>query len=100
MYTDTLLNQFGCDSILFTNLSIIPTSIYDINNSICIYPNPTSKYIFIKSEKGGEFILYSVLGEKVMHQKISKSENVNVSHLEKGTYFIRINNYKSKLIIK
>ena len=100
MYTDTLLNQFGCDSILFTNLSIIPTSIYDINNSICIYPNPTSKSIFIKSEKGGEFILYSVLGEKVMHQKISKSENINVSHLEKGTYFIRLNNYKSKLIIE
>ena len=100
MYTDTLLNQFGCDSVLFTNLSIIPTSIYDVNNSICIYPNPTSKSIFIKSEKGGEFILYSVLGEKVMHQKISKSENINVSHLEKGTYFIRINNYKSKLIIK
>ena len=100
LYTDTLLNQFGCDSVLFTNLAIIPTSIYDVNNSISIYPNPTSKSIFIKSEKGGEFILYSVLGEKVMHQKISKSENVNVSHLEKGTYFIRINNYKSKLIIK
>ena len=100
IYTDTLVNQFGCDSVLFTNLSIIPTSIYDVNKSICIYPNPTSKSIFIKSEKGGEFILYSVLGKKVMHQKISKSENVNVSHLEKGTYFIRINNYKSKLIIK
>ncbi|MGY8987133.1 MAG: choice-of-anchor B family protein [Flavobacteriales bacterium] len=100
VYVDTLTNQFGCDSVLFTNLSIIPTSIYDINNSIFIYPNPTSHSIFIKSEKGGRFILYSVLGEKVMNQEISKLENINVSHLERGTYFIKINNYKSKLIIK
>jgi len=100
VYVDTLTNQFGCDSVLFTNLSIIPTSIYDINNSIFIYPNPTSHSIFIKSEKGGRFILYSVLGKKVMNQEISKLENINVLHLERGTYFIKINNYKSKLIIK
>lgn len=35
IYADTLQNQFGCDSIIFTNLSILPSHLYNVQEQIC-----------------------------------------------------------------
>jgi len=98
-YTDTLLNQFGCDSIIVTALSIIPTSIDELSQKVKIYPNPAKNLIHINSEKAGELILFSVAGEVIIKKQISTVEVLDVSNLVKGIYFLQINNYKSKLII-
>ena len=71
MYTDTLINQFGCDSIAVTNLSIIPTSIDELSQKIKIYPNPAKNSLHINSEKAGELILFSVAGEVIIKKQIS-----------------------------
>ncbi|HIL66964.1 MAG TPA: T9SS type A sorting domain-containing protein, partial [Flavobacteriales bacterium] len=100
MYTDTLLNQFGCDSIVVTMLSMIPTSIHELSQKIRIYPNPAKHLIHINSEKAGELILFSVAGEIMIKKQIGTEDVLDVSNLAKGIYFLQINNYKSKLIIE
>jgi len=100
VYTDTLLNQFGCDSIVVTMLSMIPTSIDELSQKIKIYPNPAKNSLHINSEKAGELIVFSVAGEVIIKKQIGTEDVLDVSNLAKGIYFLQINNYKSKLIIE
>ena len=104
IYTLVVTDANGC--IDSSKVNILPSSIFNISatNNLLIYPNPTTNSVFIKSETGGEFILYSILGEIVMKQKISMLENINISHLDKGTYFLYIETedgvFNKKLILQ
>ena len=62
-------------------------------NDFIVYPNPTADFLTVSfSEKldSGTFILYSVLGQKVLEEQISKTvPNVSLKTLKKGTYFYK-----------
>jgi hypothetical protein len=100
IYTDTLINQFGCDSIVFTMLSIIPTSIDELSQKIKIYPNPAKNSIYIDSKEKGELILFSVTGKVLIRKQISNKDILDVSNIANGIYFLQINNSRSKIIIE
>jgi len=81
-------------------------AIQEFNTStILIYPNPANNIINIKGiTNSKEVIIYSILGEKVLTKKINFN-NLDISFLKEGTYFVKVyqNNKKiniSKLIIK
>ena len=65
---------------------------------LTILPNPVKDILIIQFENkyisaGDEFELYSVSGEKLQTYKIkNKEEQISVSHLAAGTYFIKIKN--------
>ncbi len=75
---------------------IVPTGIDDFNsieNTITVYPNPTTENIAIHSEVAQlqEAILLNAVGEMVLRQSlINKEANLSVKYLTSGTYFLSL----------
>ncbi|PHS65610.1 MAG: hypothetical protein COB12_06840 [Flavobacterium sp.] len=69
---------------------------YLSQDNVIMYPNPTEGNVIFNFNKGSEadFSVYDVLGKLVIYQpniSISEEHTINVSKLNKGIYFIRIN---------
>ncbi len=80
-----------------------PTSVNDSkteDNSISIYPNPSSDFVSITSEEEGleEIILFDVQGREVGRFDVG-SKIQDVSYLESGTYYLRFS-FKDKIKIR
>ncbi len=76
-------------------------------NGITIYPNPAKDILHIEAPAdylGSEITIHSMIGQTVFLKKIDVVKfDLNVSELEKGTYFIRLineSNSHSQLFIK
>lgn len=71
-----------------------------------IYPNPTNTRLNIKSSTEGQhnIIIYDNLGKAVFYQSNvlyqSSPEQIDVSNLENGMYFIQINEERIRFIIQ
>ncbi|PLX08848.1 MAG: hypothetical protein C0598_12095 [Marinilabiliales bacterium] len=71
-----------------------------------VYPNPASDIININSKRGGQIVIYSANGQKVMVSELKEGNNVvNINDINTGIYVLEINfpNAKSvtkKLIVK
>jgi choice-of-anchor B domain-containing protein len=69
-----------------------------LNSNYTVYPNPAKTFFKIDSKITIEnIILYDTLGKIV--KKFQSAESYDVSDLEKGLYFVRINNDFTKKII-
>lgn len=82
--------------------SIIGFNELDNNNQfIKIYPNPNNGLFIIDSEIDSNIIVTNILGENVLNQKIHKGKNdINLSFLMNGIYFIKNLNSTIKIIKK
>ncbi len=72
---------------------------HDSNSKISIFPNPTTNNLFIHSNELTDlrYIIVDVLGKDVVSGNIIPAGNnkIDISHLPKGIYFIKIiQNYK------
>jgi len=72
-----------------------------LDSNFRIYPNPTRDKVNIQSQSEIKAVeMYSILGQKVLE---ATHAEIDISHLEKGTYIVRIITYDSifnkKLII-
>lgn len=56
---------------------------------LSIFPNPIYDHIFIKGLTRGELIIFDLSGKEVLRTDINYNESVDISMLNKGTYFIR-----------
>lgn len=67
-----------------------------------LYPNPASSVLNIQANNltASEYTIYNTIGKVVGQNKINDSENIqiNVQNLEKGLYFVKINNQYLKFI--
>ncbi len=69
------------------------------NADFAIYPNPSSDFIRINTGKNTKIIMSTILGKKVLEIENYKSHSdIDVSHLEKGIYFIKTNDTKSNIL--
>ena len=69
-----------------------------LNSNYTIYPNPAKTFFSIDSDIVIEsIIIYDSLGKTI--KKLQSAQNYDVSDLEKGLYFVRINNDFTKKII-
>ena len=58
---------------------------------ISIYPNPTSKTIYIQGyDTQLKVVFYNILGKEVLNKSIKKS--IDISHLENGIYLMQLSN--------
>ena len=100
LYVDSLISSWGCDSIVFTTLSI-ETGVSISNNSkkiATIYPNPSNHLINIESAYLGEVILYDLLGNSIAsYFKQSNKLVIPVHTLSNGIYLLQIKNETYKL---
>jgi hypothetical protein len=88
----------------FKNITDTQTGIKnEINESISIFPNPTTSS-FLINITGTSFIeIYNLIGELVLSSTISEKENINVSELKTGSYYVKIysgNSVSTKTLIK
>jgi hypothetical protein len=59
-------------------------------NSLNIYPNPSSDYVFLNdSYRGEEVILLDILGKNVLTVKVAQNNSIDIRKLVKGIYFLR-----------
>ena len=65
------------------NLSIENSSV----NELSLYPNPTDGIISIGSDKNYQLEIYSVDGKIILKDN---GNNIDISALQNGTYFLRI----------
>ncbi|MEM6718107.1 MAG: T9SS type A sorting domain-containing protein [Bacteroidota bacterium] len=66
-----------------------------------IYPNPTSNYIQVKELNATKaYKVYNVLGVELMSGIISNTDQIDVSNLKNGLYFLKIEGYSQKKFIK
>jgi hypothetical protein len=84
------------------------TSDIDESNSniFTIYPNPTSDFIQINSNMKGKIScnITNMIGKIVLNEKVNSKDRVDISHLSKGVYIVKISVgsfiEENKLIIK
>ena len=65
------------------------------NNTIAVFPNPSSGSVNILSAKTlGVIEIYNLMGQKILTQNESSNQvNINVAHLPSGTYLLKNNAY-------
>ena len=81
-----------CTDLIYTNKDMYVSS-SDISFIPEIFPNPAFNQLKIKVKDGveSEFILFDMLGNKVLHKKMQISSVINISSLESGIYFYSFN---------
>ncbi len=61
--------------------------------TVSIYPNPATTVINVQNAENSTIEVYNILGQTLYSKtNISLNEQVNVSHLTEGTYFMKITN--------
>jgi hypothetical protein len=73
------------------------TSVKPLNllNTIQVYPNPTREFITIKNipDTPLQVVVYSITGSQVLNvQMNSSNQQINVSNLPNGLYYLKVNN--------
>jgi len=89
--------------------TVLSTESFLSTEDVTLYPNPTNNKITLSFNKGTEadFRVFDLLGKLVIYQpnvSISQSHSIDVSKLNNGVYFVRINsdvgNITKKIIKK
>ena len=95
---DAMMVMTGCSAAGITSMN---------SNNFTLYPNPSSSIIHIDFNAAAQrkIEIYSVVGDLITTSETNKSENeLSISNLENGVYFLRITegekNQTEKLIIQ
>lgn len=54
-----------------------------------LYPNPAQNVLTIETEKATDFMFFNVLGEIVMSKYVSNKEQIDISALSQGVYWVK-----------
>lgn len=101
-YTVTAVYENG-ESSPAGPVSVQVTVSIDENNEVAfvVYPNPAENYVMIESVKEAEVTIYSINGQMVSSQTICEGTNtIDVSNLNAGIYFMKVNESMIKIIVK
>jgi hypothetical protein len=92
--------NFRVDDIKISKVT--PTSVKEIANSaIKVYPNPNNGVFTVASPVASNMEVINVLGSVVYSAKVNVgNNNVNLTGLTPGTYFVKVNNQVSRVIVK
>ena len=60
------------------------------NDNVEIFPNPTTGIIHISGEDIEEIDVFDITGSKVRSISYVKLEEIDLSHLDQGIYFLKI----------
>ncbi len=92
--SETSSDWEGPQTFTTDNLS---TRNFESLDDLSLYPNPVSSILTIESKNSITAIeIYNLLGQKVYQVQVNKiNPELDMSLLEKGTYFIKV--YKNKI---
>ena len=69
-------------------------------NNVIIYPNPFDEFININLQETADIKIYDSFGKKIIQIDNFKGPEVDLRNLRRGIYFIKVDGYQIKKIIK
>tara|TARA_B100001758_G_scaffold230814_1_gene226783 strand:+ start:243 stop:1580 length:1338 start_codon:yes stop_codon:yes gene_type:complete len=69
-------------------------------NNLIIYPNPFDEFININLQETADIKIYDSFGKKIIQIDDFKGTQVDLRNLRRGIYFIKVDGYQIKKIIK
>ncbi|MEO9953750.1 T9SS type A sorting domain-containing protein [Nonlabens sp.] len=85
-------DAFGVDVINFT-ASTAGIEEDQLVNAVQLYPNPTANFLSLSNVNGDEQItVYNTLGQLVKKATVTANQNINVSDLKSGLYYLKLSN--------
>jgi hypothetical protein len=104
MYSDTLVNAAGCDSIVTLNLTLSYTGINELSTStITISPNPTSDYFTISGLELFNTISSMTIKDvngKTIKELDPKAAKFSLGAVKSGVYFLTITAGNKQEVVK
>ncbi len=81
------------------------TTIINVNNikenNVSVFPNPSSDKIYIKGiESSYIYKIYDITGKNLISGNSNSEQNIDISKLTQGIYFLKINSDKTVLAFK
>ena len=90
------MNGEGGDEAVLT---VSGVGIQDVDApQFSIYPNPATSILNVEGEGLAE--VYNALGQMVISENVNGNAQLNVSNLETGVYFVRMNGGSQRFIKK
>ena len=85
---DTTKGQTAVSTRIDVNLSLLQESTY------LVFPNPANEVLRVMTTLQGptHFVLFDVLGNKVLEETFESQLQIPIKHLDKGNYFYQISN--------
>ena len=98
---DNILYIVQNDKISKLDLSSLSFEDYNLANTKKLYPNPSKDIIQVSNlTKTMNFKIYNTLGVKVLDGELSEDGFIKIKHLNKGLYFLNLENRSSLKFIK
>lgn len=101
---------YGMSEIEGIIVNLVPSSLTRVNYiqtpTLKVYPNPARDFITLEGvDEASDIFIFNSLGIEMLHQKTGASRHINIQHLPKGLYLVKVvnaqNGYQtSKLIIE
>ena len=88
-YTYVLEGQ-DCDSVIGLTLMILESVTETSESTVKVWPNPSTGTLHIDATDIDKVEIRNLLGQMVMSD--GKVETIDLSHLEKGVYFLIVSN--------
>lgn len=86
------------DNIFITGDIINDVDELGFKPRIKVYPNPANDYIVVESSSAVQVGLYNVNGKEIVSKQGVVIEKIDVSELSPGTYILKVNDEKTKLV--
>jgi Secretion system C-terminal sorting domain len=102
-YAVEVTDDKNCSKIFYLSVAL-STAISDLvsNEAISIYPNPTSDHISISSQMLDSnlipVVIFDYTGKQVMSTILSNTDKLDVSHLQNGTYVLKIGAFHQRFM--
>ena len=90
---DNILYIVQADKITKLDLSALSIKDHNLINRVKLFPNPVEDIIQVSHlTKDTNFKIYNILGVQVLNGSLSKDGFINIEHLNKGFYFLNLEN--------
>lgn len=91
--TDVHVTQgFNQDWLNFLNIEVFSEKI-----NVTVYPNPTTEFINIESDKKSDLAIYDASGKLVGQYKVNKTDQIDLSELSGGIYYLNFSRKNAKI---
>ncbi|OYU83146.1 MAG: hypothetical protein CFE24_12725 [Flavobacterium sp. BFFFF2] len=99
---DLYFTQYSPEKIskIQNALNVVENNI-DCDLKMYIYPNPTTDFVKLSNIADNSiYSIYSINGKKLQSGKISNNENISLTELEAGIYFLQLNKSQVVKVVK
>lgn len=99
VYNQTLMDQYGCDSVVTLNLIIEPAGLASLDVPFRIYPNPSNDGVFFLDSPYEDYHIsaFDALGKQMVLLRTDEGYKISSA---KGLYFIAVKADRQRWVLK